>query len=518
MSRSATNERERNSESTATSVETDYDIRRCNQFILGPTFVDKYSGWKRITAGPSWRVTAHPSLNVLQETLNEKFLTLIGFILDPQYPEATDASILRDLLVGFDTFSNFLDEINRFGGRWIIIIYDGKSTKLIHDACGLRQVFYARADTSPWCASQPELIGEVLGFKVDREADGFFRLQLACVDQQAWWPGNSSAYGEIRHLLPNHYLDLDSVSSHRYWPKRDCQSTPFDEAVKNVGQILRGTTKAAAHRFDLCLSLTAGYDSRCVLAACKEFADKISCSTTRLIGEPSDNLVDVEVAHTLAERLGFKHDVIQSPMQIDDKFFDAYVSSVRYPHLIWYPNGQAWFNLYQRKKVELHGCASEIGRCFYGFRQLDITNAGKALASMTNMGWHPFAIRHFQSWFNDVGDTKGYSLLDLFYWENRVGNWLAMCQAEGDVSAKDIIAPFNCRNLLTQMLGVSQDKRAYPKYLFHRELISSLWKAALAEPINPHKPVPSWLRSRLSFGKRLVKSGISKIANFGSRA
>lgn len=452
---------------------------------------------------------------MLQESLNGKFLTLIGFILDPQYPEATDASILHDLLAAFDASSNFLEEVNRFGGRWIIILYDGKHTKVIHDACGLRQIFYTRGDMGPWCASQPELIGELLGFKVDREADEFFRLQLACVDHEAWWPGNSSAYREIHYLLPNHYLDLDSVSSHRYWPKRDCPSTPFDEGVEQVGQILRGTIKAATHRFDLCLSLTAGYDSRCVLAACREFADQIPCSTVRLVGASADNLVDVEVARSLAERLGFKHDIIQPPLQIDDKFFDTYVSSVRYPHLIWYPNGQAWFHLYQRKIVELTGSASEIGRCYYGIGQLDMTNAGKALASMTNMDWHPFAIRHFQSWFNDLGDTKGYSLLDLFYWENRVGNWLAMCQAEGDVSAKDILSPFNCRNLLMQMLEVSHDKRAYPKYLFHRELISTLWKAALAEPINPHKPVPSRLRSWFSFGKRLVKSGISKIANFG---
>jgi len=195
----------------ATSVATDYNIRRCKQFILGPSFVNKYCGWKQITAGGSWRVTAHPSLNVLQETLNGKVLTLIGFILDPQYPEATDASILRDLLAEVDTFSNFLDEINRFAGRWLIIVYDGKSTKVIHDACGLRQVFYTRACPSPWCASQPELIGEALGFKVDREADGFFRLQLACVDRETWWPGNSSAYREIRHLLPNHYLDLARI-------------------------------------------------------------------------------------------------------------------------------------------------------------------------------------------------------------------------------------------------------------------------------------------------------------------
>lgn len=30
-------------------MRTDYDIRRCNQFILGPSFVSKYSGWKQIT-------------------------------------------------------------------------------------------------------------------------------------------------------------------------------------------------------------------------------------------------------------------------------------------------------------------------------------------------------------------------------------------------------------------------------------------------------------------------------------
>ena len=489
------------------SMKTGCSIERCNQFILGPDFVS-FPNWQHITAGGPWRITAHPSLNVCQENGDGKSITLLGFILDPDSPRESDAKILAGLLAKFITFSSLVDESRRFGGRWVIVAHDERSTNLIHDACGLRQVFYAR-NAPAWCASQPELIAEALGFEVDREADEFFRLQMACIDQQCWWPGDSSPYTEIAHLLPNHYLDLDQATAYRYWPNRQRDSISVDDGIRAVSSALCGTVFAAANRFNLCLSLTAGYDSRTILAACKGIAHHLSYSTVQTLGGAAEP--DVKVARALVERLGFQHNEIKSATCIDKEFFEAYIKSVKYPHLYWYPMAQAFFEFYKKERVEITGSVSEIGRNFYGVREIDLTKAGETLASLAAMAWHPFAVRHFQKWFNGLGDTRGYSLLDIFYWENRVGNWLAMCQAENDVTTKDILSPFNCRNLIVSMLGVHEDERSYPNYSFHRKLMSNLWPAVLDEPINPHMPTPSRLRQRLSQGKRMVKSGVAKL-------
>jgi hypothetical protein len=118
------------------------ELSRWNQFILGPSFVDSLRGWQKVVLGRSWHLTVHPNLNVCQQVRCEKSITLLGFILDPESPEATNEQILSDLLARVEVFPSLLEATYRFGGRWILILWDGKSTKLIHDACGLRQVFY----------------------------------------------------------------------------------------------------------------------------------------------------------------------------------------------------------------------------------------------------------------------------------------------------------------------------------------------------------------------------------------
>ena len=92
-------------------------------------------------------------------------------------------------------------------------------------------------------------------------------------------------------------------------------------------------------------------------------------------------------------------------------------------------------------------------------------------------------------------------LLDLFEWEQGHGNWLAMTQLEFDIAWREIITPYNCREVLTIFLSVDECYRRAPDYtLFHR-LIDKLWPEVMQEPINP-RPRQS-LRQRL---KSVVRS------------
>jgi hypothetical protein len=78
-------------------------------------------------------------------------------------------------------------------------------------------------------------------------------------------------------------------------------------------------------------------------------------------------------------------------------------------------------------------------------------------------------------------------VLDLFYWEQRAGNWLATCELEFDIAWKDIFTPYNCRLLLMDMLSADDIYRRPPQYELYKKMILTLWPEVLAEPINPHK-------------------------------
>jgi asparagine synthetase B (glutamine-hydrolysing) len=100
-----------------------------------------------------------------------------------------------------------------------LIVDDGRHIRLFHDAVGLRQVFYTDADHASdlWCASQPGMIAERLKLGMDPSASNFVN-SFGQRNREYWWPGDSCPYKEIRHLPPNHYLNLETGLRCRYWP------------------------------------------------------------------------------------------------------------------------------------------------------------------------------------------------------------------------------------------------------------------------------------------------------------
>ena len=97
-----------------------------------------------------------------------------------------------------------------------------------------------------------------------------------------------------------------------------------------------------------------------------------------------------------------------------------------------------------------------------------------------------FAIEAFSQWLGQVPTDLNFDLLDLFYWEQKCGQWLAVGQVELDLGP-ECFTPYNCRTLLGTLLGTHRDYRVGPDYELYRALLTELSAAVLVEPINPHK-------------------------------
>jgi hypothetical protein len=123
------------------------------------------------------------------------------------------------------------------------------------------------------------------------------------------------------------------------------------------------------------------------------------------------------------------------------------------------------------------------------------------LARLQRMDREPFALRHFERWLNDATPRYNVKLLDLFEWEQGHGNWLAMTQIEFDIAWREIITPYNCREVLTIFLSVDERYRRAPDYTLFYRLIDKLWPDVMQEPISP-RPRQN-LRQRL---KGVVRS------------
>jgi hypothetical protein len=174
---------------------------------------------------------------------------------------------------------------------------------------------------------------------------------------------------------------------------------------------------------------------------------------------------------------------------MDDEFGVIYRGSVEPAHEIAGTIGQGLFHGYPQGHACLTGHASEITRCaYYWNRELHPdTVTVETLLRYTTMDDNAFARRHFTAWLDDAREVErrfGILVMDLFYWEQRVGVWAASGAAEWDI-IHDRFPAFSCRELLLTLLGTDWNGRGWPDYPLFVRLITRMWPDALREPMNP---------------------------------
>lgn len=386
----------------------EYDLQKLlfrRQFALGPYFVDALPWWKRLRVGKHLCLTVHPDLNTHQCVREERSLTLLGYILDPHNPNATDADILGCLIEKVGNFNLFLEQTNQLGGRWVLITADGNDVRLVNDALGFRQIFYAdkTAGEDVWCASQTGILRETLKLEYDHNTLEQLYGSYERDDGQYWWPNDRTPFKEIKHLLPNHYLDLTSGVGVRYWPNEALREVSLEESIESGAKLLRGLIASAANRYELAFTITAGRDTRLLLAASREISREIYFFTM-MYWRMTKKSVDIVVPSRLLKELGLSHHVIKCPPQMDDKFKEIYARNVPTAREVYGTIAQGLYDHYPEERICVKGNASAVvkyKKLPSGDRQ-DLS--GAVFAKWQHFGKNSFAASEFDKW---LGTAKG---------------------------------------------------------------------------------------------------------------
>ena len=476
--------------SAGASTKPPEDLLFRRQFVLAPRAFAVLPSWPEFRVGPDLLLHVHPELEVTQAARPGLELTLLGYVLDPHHPALSNREILTSLLDRVQEWREVFEHTEPLGGRWVLILHGADEVVLFSDPAGLRQIFYTD-ETLPhtFCASQPATIAETLGLTFDATAVKEFLEPQVARDVEYWWPGDSSAYAGVRHLIPNHYLCLRDKSVHRFWPRRPLPRVRFQPCVTRCGSILQGLWGAARHRFALAHAITAGLDSRTVLAANRDGHRDVYYYTL-LYRKLTEASPDVCVPARLLGRLDIPHHVIRWASALEGEFAAAYQRNVTTAHADWGRIIQGLHAEYPQDRVAVHGVCSEIARCGYYYEaehypQGEITP--RTLAHLAGMAETDFILRNLERWLVEAHSVErdyGIRILDLFYWEQRVGNWAAMAAAELDIT-QETFSPFNHREFLAAALGLEVKYRQEPHYRLYRRIIQSLWPEVLALPINP---------------------------------
>ena len=218
------------------------------------------------------------------------------------------------------------------------------------------------------------------------------------------------------------------------------------------------------------MSITGGYDSRTLLSCALNSVDNINFFTVVSDYSPS---YDVDVPRLISSKYQLRHQFIYKATvnkseQANIATLSSNVGGMYYD--------RSMKNIYAfasaiGENTHLPGSISEIARCYYypyGPHLLNFT--AKKLAKLSGFKNNPYAIKGLSIWLNNLPKNLPYYILDLLYWEQRLGVW-ASCGLTFREGVIDQIPPMNNREYMELSLSMPMQRRL-PPHKLTRDIIS----------------------------------------------
>lgn len=374
---------------------------------------------------------------------------------------------------------NFLELLNFIGGRYVIIIGNSEYVEAYPDACMCRSIYYTTDKNI--LASHVEMIVDNYVYDKDPIVEQASRISFNLT---------KSPYLGIKSLLPNISVELMSKSTQRFFPRSDNKYNKLDEASKFelVEKLWKGQLRHYVENYDnLVFSITAGSDSRVSFSMAKDFKDKIRFFTYA----PSDSndssdsyfiktlSIDKNVVSQFVRDIDFNHKFLifgdDNKVLTEEEVYVLNKNAVK-------AHGRFLLKHYndsfpENEVMHIRANLLEIGRAHflnndrsssiesvknvYDFHLKSYTKvlSKEVIDSVFYEGIEGF---HYEKLYD-------YHLLDLYYWENRMGRWFSEVLNETD-SAFETMLPYNMRAIIDISLSFSLEKRK-DDYMF-KELVN----------------------------------------------
>jgi len=409
-------------------------------------------------------------------------------MLDPFKPHLNNNEIIKDLLTNSNDINGVFNFIKNKGGRYVVFLEISNRFIVLNDAMGFRQIFYYKnVQEKMLIASQPSLIGKLLNIDIDEEyKNDLLKIDLFKEKNEYWFPGSLTLYDNVFHLMPNHFLDISTSKVERFWPDRKMNKLSLNECVIQSSDIIKGSIKSASNRYKLAFGISAGIDSRVILAAVNDIKKDIYYFTHTHQGL-NENGDDIKIPGIILKQNRLPHNIINYINDIPEKVEEIFKKNVTYGRINKLANAfsiMSHFKETNKDFLVMNGNGSEVGRSFYKMPFLTELNSN-TLSILIDMNKSQIVNRNIGLWikeFNEMSLSKG-NILNLFYWEHRMGSWAAMTFDEYDI-AFESFSPFNNRQLMELFMSIKGKYRFPPEYKLHKELIDKMWPELLDYPFN----------------------------------
>jgi len=424
-----------------------------------------------------------PGESVFSISEGDRTLHIYGLILDPRHPAHNTADIARSLLV-CQSLQAILRSTFSLGGTYLLVWETSEGSYIIPDSGALRPCFFYHYNGHTYLGSSAKGLFQTIPehAKPSLEDTDFFQTAFA---KNGLFVMGRTPWSGLRQLLPNHYLDVETGTSHRYFPIEAYRAREPKSVLPELMACLRGQIEAAAHRYTLALPLTAGWDSRVLLAVSKSVLDRYSGTYTMRHQYMNDRHEDVRIPPRLARTARIPHRFFENTGEAsltDIQLLDAEVDTPNPRNPAMHTNV---YNPHLSDQLIVSGIASETAKRYYGEEP---NKQPERLAILTGYGDHPFLVESLTDWLHDaqIVSDLGYDVLDFFHWEFNVGSSVAREVTEINLSKTQVFPPFNHKRLIDSLLRIPPQFRDMYDHRVYRDIIRASWPELLAHRVNPN--------------------------------
>jgi len=389
-------------------------------------------------------------------------------------------------------------ESRSWAGRFVLV--DGAS--LSGDAGGLLGVYTRVADGEIRVSSSAALL--LLGGGGGGGEPSVASRDLAHRDSINWYPLPGSRYRGIGRLYPGESIDLSTGARSFEAALEPEPGSPsaIDDLIDHLLAVIRGIAAAAPRVW---LPLTAGYDSRLLLAACRGAGIPVVTITQK---KPQMAAPDAVIPPELARIAGLEHRFVEVGPEIPGRLELYDLHTARQVHDIdrsYFARDQlGWAG---PEDVILRGGGFEVGRCYYWKRLPESELPPEGIAAALGSECDAAMLASLSQWRDHCRRHPMPSVdwRDRFYLEQRVGGWLSAVEQSLDLLPGIRFHAANSARFYSTVLSVPAEQRRMS--LHHVEIIRRLSPELLRLPFNSlpgGEPILPRILRRI---RRLLRAG-----------
>lgn len=416
------------------------------QFVLAERHAGP-SGWLEDKVD-GWVLHRHPTLPqvLLRDADREQVGWLLGYPIDAGGRLLSDGAVLDAVPTHGARLESWLADL---GGRWLCVIARGPEARVHLDPTGSLSAVYSPGDRL--VASTPTLIpyGPGRGDNVDL-------IRATGIPwEDAGFPLELTARHGVRRLLPNHHLHLATFRARRHWPTGDWETdSDVGTAVVRIAELTKRNVRAVVQAMPTYLPLTAGRDSRMLLATARDLVDELAFYTVAMPDRQAD--LDTRVAARISSSLGLDHQVVpyQQPQQRDlDEWMFRIGCGVG--------ESRGWrvsttYKTLDQHRARLVASLGEIARNEY-WRATDVPTTpitAERLVRHTRADLTDETLDVAARWLAEVPTTNALQTLQLFYIEHGMGGWAGVFPYADYPGPGFILFPMNHAEIIRRMVAL----------------------------------------------------------------